>query len=151
MKITTRSRYGVRLMLELAGNYGKGQVLLKDIARNEGISEKYLSLIIIPLRTAGLVQSTRGAHGGYSLAKPPGEITLKDIVLPDSRDSRKRSIVDGDSSRRSQYRLPAGSSTVKLAERNPTRSRSCQSLSSLCVAIACPPLSSSLSTARGVA
>jgi Rrf2 family protein len=80
MKITTRSRYGVRLMLELAGNYGKGQVLLKDIARNEGISEKYLSLIIIPLRTAGLVQSTRGAHGGYSLAKPPGEITLKDIV-----------------------------------------------------------------------
>ncbi len=80
MKITTRSRYGVRLMLELAENYGKGQVLLKDIARNEDISEKYLSLIIIPLRTAGLVQSIRGAHGGYSLAKPPDEITLRDIV-----------------------------------------------------------------------
>lgn len=80
MKITTRSRYGVRLMLELARNFDKGQVLLKDIARNEEISEKYLSLIIIPLRTAGLVQSTRGAHGGYSLTRPPEEITLKDIV-----------------------------------------------------------------------
>ncbi|HPD21268.1 MAG: RrF2 family transcriptional regulator [Desulfomonilia bacterium] len=80
MKITTRSRYGVRLMLELARNFEKGQVLLKDIARNEEISEKYLSLIIIPLRTAGLVQSTRGAHGGYSLTRPPEEITLKDIV-----------------------------------------------------------------------
>lgn len=67
-------------MLELARNFGKSQVLLKDIARNEEISEKYLSLIVIPLRTAGLVQSTRGAHGGYALAKPPAEITLKDIV-----------------------------------------------------------------------
>jgi len=67
-------------MLELARNFEKGQVLLKDIARNEEISEKYLSLIIIPLRTAGLVQSTRGAHGGYSLTRPPEEITLKDIV-----------------------------------------------------------------------
>ena len=80
MKITTRSRNGVRLMLDLAENYGKRQVLLKDVARNEDISEKYLSLIIIPLRTAGLVQSTRGARGGYSLAKPPSEITMKNIV-----------------------------------------------------------------------
>jgi Rrf2 family protein len=67
-------------MLELAMKSNKGQIFLKDIAREESISEKYLSLIIIPLRGAGLVSSTRGAHGGYTLAKPPSEITIKDIV-----------------------------------------------------------------------
>lgn len=80
MKLSTRSRYGVRLMLSLARSYGSGPLYLKDIARAEEISEKYLSLIIIPLRGVGLVNSTRGSHGGYSLARPPAEITLKDIV-----------------------------------------------------------------------
>lgn len=80
MKLSTRARYGVRLMLELALNSGKGQVFLKDIAREEELSEKYLSLIIIPLKARGLVSSTRGAHGGYTLAKPATEITLKEIV-----------------------------------------------------------------------
>ncbi len=67
-------------MLELALNSGKGQVFLKDIAKEEEISEKYLSLIIIPLKAAGFVTSTRGAHGGYTLAKKPSAITLKEIV-----------------------------------------------------------------------
>lgn len=80
MKLSTRTRYGVRLMLELARNKDKGQIFLKDIAREEEISEKYLSLIIMPLKSAGLVNSTRGAHGGYNLAKEPSEITLKEIV-----------------------------------------------------------------------
>ena len=80
MRISTRSRYGVRLMTDLAMSYGQGQIFLKEIARQEDISEKYLSLIIIPLRSAGLVQSTRGAHGGYMLARPPAEITLREIV-----------------------------------------------------------------------
>jgi len=80
MKLSTRTRYGVRLMLDLAVNKDKGQVFLKDIARQEEISEKYLSLIIIPLKAAGLVNSTRGAHGGYTLAKPASDISLKDIV-----------------------------------------------------------------------
>ena len=80
MKLSTRTRYGVRLMLELAMKSTQGQIFLKDIAREESISEKYLSLIIIPLRGAGLVSSTRGAHGGYTLAKPPSEITIKEIV-----------------------------------------------------------------------
>lgn len=80
MKLSTRSRYGVRLMLELALNESKNPVYLKDIARREAISEKYLSLIIIPIKSAGLVSSTRGAHGGYVLAKPPSEITLREIV-----------------------------------------------------------------------
>jgi Rrf2 family protein len=80
MKLSTRSRYGVRLMLELALKSSKGQAFLKDIAREEEISEKYLSLIIIPLKAAGFVTSTRGAHGGYTLARQPSAITLKEIV-----------------------------------------------------------------------
>lgn len=80
MKLSTRSRYGVRLMLSLARSYGQGLLFLKDIAKTEGISEKYLSLIIIPLRGVGLVNSTRGAHGGYTLARSPEKITLKEIV-----------------------------------------------------------------------
>jgi len=80
MKLSTRARYGVRLMLSLALNYGKGPVFLKDIAKKEEISEKYLSLIIIPLRGAGLVNSNRGANGGYTLAREPSKITVKEIV-----------------------------------------------------------------------
>jgi Rrf2 family protein len=80
MKLSTRARYGVRLMLALAKNYGKEPVYLKDIARQEDISEKYLSLLIMPLRRIGLVNSVRGAYGGYNLARAPEEITLKEIV-----------------------------------------------------------------------
>jgi Rrf2 family protein len=67
-------------MLALAQNYGKEPVYLKDIAKQEEISEKYLSLIIMPLRGIGLVNSVRGAYGGYNLAKDPSQITLKEIV-----------------------------------------------------------------------
>jgi len=80
MKLSTRARYGVRLMLALAQNYGKDPVYMKDIAKQEDISEKYLSLIIIPLRNIGLVTSIRGAYGGYNLARDPARITLKEIV-----------------------------------------------------------------------
>jgi Rrf2 family protein len=67
-------------MLSLALNYGKGPVFLKDIAKREEISEKYLSLIIIPLRGAGLINSFRGAYGGYTLAREPSKINVKEIV-----------------------------------------------------------------------
>ena len=80
MKISTRSEYGVRLMLELASNYGKGTLFLREISHRQSISEKYLSNIIIPLRSAGFVSSIRGAYGGYKLAKSPAEITLKDVI-----------------------------------------------------------------------
>ena len=80
MKLSTRSRYGVRFMTALACEYGDNSLLLKDIAASEEISGKYLSLIVIPLRAAGLINSLRGAHGGYSLARDPREITLCDIV-----------------------------------------------------------------------
>src|SRR4030042_2576186 len=79
MKISTKIRYGTRAMLELASRYGEGPVELKEIAKKESISVKYLEQVIIPLRTGGLVKSTRGSKGGYSLAKPPSEVSLKDV------------------------------------------------------------------------
>lgn len=67
-------------MLELAKSYGKGNVFLKDVAKNQEISEKYLSQLVIPLRGANLIQSARGAHGGYALARESAEINLYQIV-----------------------------------------------------------------------
>ena len=80
MRISTRGRYSTRMMLELALRYGKGPTLLKEIAKIQEISMKYLSQLIIPLKVAGWIIGTRGAHGGYLLAKPPEEIRLSDIV-----------------------------------------------------------------------
>lgn len=80
MTISTKARYGLRMMVELADHYGKGPVLLKDIAQNQSLSEKYLSRIVIDLRTAGLVDSFRGANGGYVLSRDPSEITVRQVV-----------------------------------------------------------------------
>lgn len=80
MRLSTRARYGTRLMLELALNFNQGTVFLKDIAQKEEISEKYLSHLVISLKASGLISSSRGAHGGYRLAKPPSQITLMEIV-----------------------------------------------------------------------
>ncbi|MCL5071229.1 MAG: Rrf2 family transcriptional regulator [Actinobacteria bacterium] len=81
MKLSTRSRYGTRLMLELALNYNKGPVLLKDISKSQEISLKYLAQIIMPLKIAGLIKSSRGAHGGYFLSKHPKDIKLSEIIV----------------------------------------------------------------------
>ena len=80
MKLSTRGRYGVRLMLELALHQGNGPVLLREIAQRQDISEKYLWQLINPLKVAGLIKSLRGAHGGYLLAKKPEEVNLKQIL-----------------------------------------------------------------------
>ena len=80
MKLSTRGRYGVLLMLDLALHTGEGPVLLREISRRQEISEKYLWQLISPLKAAGLVNSIRGAHGGYILAKKPSAINLKHIL-----------------------------------------------------------------------
>jgi len=67
-------------MLELGLSYKEGPIFLKDIARKQEISEKYLSQIIIPLKAAGLINTYNGAHSGYVLAKSPQEITVKEIA-----------------------------------------------------------------------
>ncbi len=81
MKLSTKGRYGVRLMFDLALHVGDGPVTLKDIAARQEISEKYLSNLIPLLRNAGFVHSARGSQGGYTLARPPRDVTLKDILL----------------------------------------------------------------------
>ena len=67
-------------MLELGLHYDQGPVLLKSIAKLENISEKYLSQIVIPLKNAGLVNSFRGARGGYVLARHPAQIRMREVV-----------------------------------------------------------------------
>jgi Rrf2 family iron-sulfur cluster assembly transcriptional regulator len=80
MRLSTRSRYGTRLLLDMAQRYEQGPVQLGEIARRQEISVKYLEQIIIPLKKANYVLSVRGPKGGHYLAKPPAEITLGEIV-----------------------------------------------------------------------
>jgi Rrf2 family cysteine metabolism transcriptional repressor len=80
MKLSTRGRYGVRALLDLAVHQGKGLVLLKDIAGRQEVSLAYLEHLITPLIAAGLVKSTRGARGGVLLLKPPSEIKLSEVI-----------------------------------------------------------------------
>ena len=80
MKLSTKGRYGVRAMFDLAMHEGEGAIALKSIAQREGISEKYLEHLFASLKKAGLINSVRGAQGGYRLARPPEEITLGDII-----------------------------------------------------------------------
>lgn len=80
MKITTKGRYGLTIMMELAARNAEGPTSLKSIADKNGLSEHYLEQLIAPLRNAGLVRSIRGAYGGYILAKDPNQITAGDII-----------------------------------------------------------------------
>jgi Rrf2 family protein len=80
MKLSTRGRYGLRALLDLAVHQGEGMVLLKDIARRQEVSLPYLEHLITPLIAGGLVKSTRGARGGVLLLKPPAEVKLTEVV-----------------------------------------------------------------------
>ncbi|MGP4041753.1 cysteine metabolism transcriptional regulator CymR [Gracilibacillus sp. D59] len=80
MKISTKGRYGLTIMIELAKNNGNGPMSLKSIAKENNLSEHYLEQLVAPLRNASLVKSVRGAYGGYILAKEPNEITAGDII-----------------------------------------------------------------------
>ena len=80
MMISTKGRYGLRLMIDLAKEGGERPVPVKEIAKRQNISEKYLEQIISPLSKAGLVKSIRGAQGGYILAKSADEITAGEIL-----------------------------------------------------------------------
>lgn len=80
MKLSTRGRYGLRALLDLAVHQGEGMVLLKDIARRQEVSLPYLEHLITPLIAGGLVKSTRGARGGVLLLKPPAQVKLTEVV-----------------------------------------------------------------------
>jgi Rrf2 family iron-sulfur cluster assembly transcriptional regulator len=80
MRLTTKSRYGTRLILDLAVNAKTGPVPLSDVSKRQNISLKYLEQLILKLKKAGLVKSQRGPFGGHMLAKPPDTIRIGDIV-----------------------------------------------------------------------
>jgi Rrf2 family iron-sulfur cluster assembly transcriptional regulator len=81
MKLTTKGRYAVTAMLDLALHFDKGAVTLADIARRQGISLSYLEQLFAKLRRSGLVDSVRGPGGGYNLAMPPSKITVAEIIV----------------------------------------------------------------------
>lgn len=80
MKISTKGRYALRMMIDLAQNSEQGHISLKDIAKRQNISVKYLEQIASPLSKSGLIKSTRGPQGGYSLVKPAQNYTSKEIL-----------------------------------------------------------------------
>ncbi|GIO17095.1 HTH-type transcriptional regulator CymR [Oceanobacillus oncorhynchi subsp. incaldanensis] len=80
MKISTKGRYGLTIMIDLAKNEGNGPISLKVIAKDNDLSEHYLEQLASPLRNAGLIKSIRGAYGGYQLAKKPEEIKAGDVI-----------------------------------------------------------------------
>ena len=80
MRISTKGRYALRLMLDLASNNTGEPIRLKDVARRQGISDKYLEQIISVLNKAGFVRSVRGPMGGYSLANDPADYTVGMIL-----------------------------------------------------------------------
>ncbi len=78
MKLSTRTKYGLRAVLELAENYGRGSLRLRTVAERQEISVKYLEQLMAVLKSAGIVRSVRGPGGGYVLAKSPNEIRVSD-------------------------------------------------------------------------
>ena len=80
MKISTKGRYGLRILIDLAMHDPGKPRMLRDIAESQQISEKYISRLVIDLRRAKLVRSVRGVNGGFHLAKPPEKITLLEVL-----------------------------------------------------------------------
>jgi Rrf2 family cysteine metabolism transcriptional repressor len=79
MKVSTRGEYGVRAMVALAKNYGQGPMSIAAVSKASSVPMPYLEQLIGPLRRAGLVESTRGAHGGYELSRDPREVWIGEV------------------------------------------------------------------------
>lgn len=77
---SSKGEYGARLMVQLGRHFGTGPASLADIAAEEDLPRAYLEQLVVSLRDAGLVTSTRGAHGGYELARPPATITMTEVL-----------------------------------------------------------------------
>jgi Rrf2 family protein len=80
MKLSTKARYGLRAITEIAKTYGDVPAKRKDIAEKQGISDSYLENLLIVLKNIRLVETTRGSNGGYVLCRPPSKITVLEIV-----------------------------------------------------------------------
>lgn len=80
MRLSTRGHYGLKAMFDLAQNYGSGPISLKTVAERQNLSNHYLEQLFAMLKKAGLINSMRGAQGGYVLAREPSEINVGDVI-----------------------------------------------------------------------
>jgi len=80
VRLTAKSEYGVLAVIDLACTYGSGPVSARQIAERRGIPPRFLEQLFVSLRRAGIVTAVRGAHGGFTLTRPPAEITVLDVV-----------------------------------------------------------------------
>lgn len=104
--------YAVRAMMMLARHYNQGAIRIRDIAREESLPEKFLVLILLELKDARIVESVRGAKGGYQLRRPPSEIRLSEIIrlvdgplAPFGDADQLRSLIDRDAENRTLYQV----------------------------------------------
>jgi Rrf2 family transcriptional regulator, cysteine metabolism repressor len=112
MKISQKGLYALQAMMMLARHYNQGAIRIRDIAYEEGLPEKFLELILLELKNARIVESVRGAKGGYQLRRAPSEIHLSEIIrlidgplAPFGDAEQLRSLIDRDAGHRTLYQV----------------------------------------------
>jgi Rrf2 family protein len=112
MKISQKGLYALQAMMMLARHFNQGAIRIRDIAYEEGLPEKFLELILLELKNARMVESVRGAKGGYQLRRPPSEIRLSEIIrlidgalAPFGDAEQLRTLIDRDAEHRALYRV----------------------------------------------
>lgn len=112
MKISQKGLYALQAMMMLARHYNQGAIRIRDIAYEEALPEKFLELILLELKNARIVESVRGAKGGYQLRRPPSDIRLSEIIrlidgalAPFGDAEQLRSLIDRDADHRALYQV----------------------------------------------
>jgi Rrf2 family protein len=112
MKISQKGLYALQAMMMLGRHYQQGAIKIRDIAYEEGLPEKFLELILLELKNARMVESSRGARGGYQLRRDPAEIRLSEIIrlidgplAPFGDAEQLRSLIDRDAAHRALYQV----------------------------------------------
>src|SRR6266436_3036158 len=112
MKISQKGLYALQAMMMLTRNHRQGSIKIRDIAYEEGLPEKFLELILLELKNARMVESVRGAKGGYQLRRPPSEIHLSEIIrlidgplAPFGDAEQLRSLINKDPAHRALYKV----------------------------------------------
>src|SRR5271170_4462687 len=125
MKISQKGLYAMQAMMMLARHYNQGAIRIRDVAYEEGLPEKFLELILLEMKNARIVESVRGAKGGYQLRRAPGEIYLSEIIrlvdgplAPFGDADQLRSLIVSDASHRALYEvfLKVRDSAAKILE-----------------------------------
>jgi Rrf2 family protein len=112
MKISQKGLYALQAMMMLARRHNQGAIRIRDIAYEENLPEKFLELILLELKNARMVESVRGAKGGYALRRPPSEIRLSEIIrlidgplAPFGDAEQLRTLIDKDQPHRALYQV----------------------------------------------